>query len=267
MRKCFVGLLVFAGLVAGTVHAALDTYTLTGHAVVLDATGTSQELAAAQLLTPSSATNGLSVEGTALDVTAYKGTGLLVIGQGARSGESHTSTVAVVYGFTDSPATALYTSTQTTATAKTVGYEINFDTLKGTNAALYLKATLTNVAGDDNPMTGSAAIVKAAPYSATQTVTGSAFDLLQYKGYGTLQVSIGAEENGATNRVGIVTLQRATTSGGDYTTFTAVTNSTAAASFTRVPYEIGKGGRFIKAVYTSSNGTAPATVIFNAYGD
>jgi len=100
--------------------------------------------------------------------------------------------------------------------------------------------------------------------SAFTTVTGDAFDLLQYKGFATITVSHGAELGGATNRVSILSLQQTNTLSGGWSVYCAVTNSTASPTFTRIPFEIGKGGRFIRGVYTSTNANSAVSASINA---
>lgn len=251
-------------------NAALDTYALCQDVKVLDVSATALEKTDLLLLGPSSATNGESSAGSAIDCSAYEGYGLVVVGQGARSGAGHTSTVTVAYGFDESPATTLMVATQTTASAKFTSYEFDFDTLQGTNDALYLKATLANVAGDDTAMTGDAVLIYDAPRTDLQTITGPAVDTMDFKGYGTIVVSIGAPLTGSTNFSGIVYIQRAAASTGTWATVTNTTGTVAhsgnaAAAITRLPYEFGVGGRYIRAVFTTTNDAAGACVIINSF--
>lgn len=99
------------------------------------------------------------------------------------------------------------------------------------------------------------------------TITGSAFDLVGYKGFATITVSHGAEFNGATNRISIMTIQQTNTVSGGWSVLAAVTNVTASASFTRIPFEVGKGGRYIRGVYTSTNASSAVSASINAVSD
>jgi hypothetical protein len=103
--------------------------------------------------------------------------------------------------------------------------------------------------------------------SALTTVTGDAFDLLQYKGFATITVSHGAELNGATNRVSVLTIQQTNTASGGWSVYRSITNTTPFASFTRVPFEVGKGGRYIRCVFSSTNANSAASASINAFSD
>jgi len=103
-----------------------------------------------------------------------------------------------------------------------------------------------------------------------QTVTGSAVDTIDCKGYGTLVVSMGAPMQGNTNYIGVVVIQRAAASTGTWATVTNTTgtvthtgNTTGAV--TRLPYEFGAGGRYIRAVFTTTNDAAGACVTLNSF--
>lgn len=97
------------------------------------------------------------------------------------------------------------------------------------------------------------------------TVTGDAFDLMPYKGFATITVSHGPAFAGETNRISILSIQQTNTVAGGWAVYRAITNSTASASFTRVPFEVGKGGRYIRGVYTSTNGTTAVSSSLNAF--
>jgi hypothetical protein len=255
---------VFAMAGAGL---AFDT-SLTYHDQLLAAQAPTLEKDSVLLLGPVSATNGAAVAGTAVNVSTYAGKGLIVAGLGARSAASDTSTVSVVYGYTSSPTNALVTFTQTSATAKYEDYEIDFATLKGTNAALYVKATFTNVEGDATPMIGGAVLVFDKARAALQTVTGSAVATAKYKGFGTLVVSIGAPSLGATNFTGTVRIQSANASTGTWANVsgkTATATGNAAGAVTEIPYEMGAGKPYIRAVFTTTNDVAPVAVTINAF--
>lgn len=257
---------VFA-LAAVAVYAALDTHLLY-HEAFLPAQAATLENDSVLLLGPVSATNGLSSDGSAVDVSAYSGKGLLIGALGARSGDGHTSTVAVVYGFTDSPETALATYTQTTATAKFDDTEIDFGTLRGTNAALFLKATFTNVAGDDNPMIGGAVLVFDKARAAAQTITGSSVDTINYKSFGCIVVSLGAGTLGATNYTAAVQIQSAAASTGTWANVsgkTATLTGSSAGAVTVIPYEFGKGHRYLRAVVTTTNDVGPVAATIHSF--
>jgi len=252
--------------VAGAVWA-FDT-SLTYHDQMLAAQSATLQKDSLLLLGPVGATNGATVAGSAIDVSAYAGKGLVVVGQGARSADGDTSTVAIVYGFDSSPATALATYTQTTATAKYSSTEVDFATLKGTNAALYLKATLANVEGDDTAMIGGAVLIYDKARTAAQVITGDAVATAKYKGFGTLVVSIGAPSLGATNFSGVVTIQSAAASTGTWANVsgkTATATGNAAGAVTEIPYELGAGKPYIRAVFTTTNDVAPVAVTINAF--
>jgi hypothetical protein len=103
------------------------------------------------------------------------------------------------------------------------------------------------------------------------TITGSAVDTIDYKGFGTVVVSVGVTAN--TNRIesftNIVTIQKGTTSTGAWTTVTAVTNVyvTNTATYTRsaeLPIDLGAGGRYLRGTVTNKNDAAPVAVWINA---
>lgn len=266
MRVKFLNLIIPACLIAGVVHG-FDTG-LTYHDQMLPAQATTLDKSNILLLAPSGATNGLAVAGSAVDVSAYSGDALLVLGLGARTDANHTSQVFVVYGFDSSPATALTNSVQTSATAKFDSYAINFDTLKGTNAALYLKASFTNMAGTTTAMIGSASVVANTAKTEAQTITGSAVDTQKYKSFGTIVASISAPVLGKTNFVGTVQVQSSangSTSWANVSGKTATLTGNTTGTTTEIPYEFGAGHRYLRAVATSTNDAASFAVTINAF--
>jgi len=262
--RLMAALAVFA---AAGVALGFDTL-VTYHDQMLAAQSATLEKDSVLLLGPVSATNGAAVAGSAVNASTYTGKGLLITALGARSGAGDTSTVAVVYGPTSSPATALATYTQTTATAKYDDLEVDFATLKGTNATLYLKATFTNVEGDTNPMIGGAVLVFDKARAAAQVITGSAVATEKYKGFGTIVVSIGAPSLGATNFTGTVQIQSAAASTGTWANVsgkTATATGNAAGAVTEIPYEMGAGKPYIRAIFTTTNDVAPVAVTINSF--
>ena len=247
--------------------AALDTVLL-DHDAFVPAQASTLDKESVLLVGPVAVIGGgEAAAGTAVDVSEYAGYGRIVGGLGARSGEGHTSTVAVVYGFTSSPDTPLVTYTQTTATAKYESTEIDFATLKGTNAALYVKATFSNVAGDENAMVGGAVLVRDKARTALQTVTGSAVDTLGYHGNGCIVVQIGNAVLGATNFVGSFVVQ---SSANGSTAWTNVTGKVAlvrgaTGSATTIPYEFSQGSRYLRGVYTTSNDVASVSATIHSF--
>jgi hypothetical protein len=265
--KRFVSLIVAALIVATGAALAFDT-SLTYHDQMLAAQSATLEKDSLLLLGPVAHSNEGSTAGSAIDVSAYAGYGTVIGALGARSGAGNTNTVAIVYGYDSSPATALVTFTQTTATAKYEEYEVDFATLKGTNAALYLKATYTNVAGDDTNTIGGAVLVFDKARTAAQVITGSAVSTAKYKGFGTIVVSIGAPSLGATNFTGVVQIQSAAASTGTWANVsgkTATATGNAAGAVTEIPYELGAGNPYIRALFTTTNDVAPVAVTINSF--
>lgn len=226
---------------------------------ILPAQATTLEKTDLLLLGPVSNTNGGSTAGSAIDCSDYEGYGVVVGSLGARSADGDTSTVAVVYGFTTNPATALVTFTQTTATAKFESYEFDFDTLQGTNAALYLKATFTNVEGDDTPMIGSCALVYDAARTA-QTITGTGVDVSVYKGNATIVTAMGGAVNEASTYTNTVTIQHSASLGSGYTTLTNLAGTagteTVVGSTGEVdtfPIDLSRCHKYLRAVSVQEN--------------
>jgi len=219
------------------------------------------------LLGPVGNTNGASTAGSAINVSAYEGYGLIVMGQGARSGASHTSTVSVAYGFDSSPVTALTAATQTTATAKFTSYEFDFDTLQGTNAALYLKATFANVAGDANQMVGDAVLIVDAARSGSQTITGSAVDVSAYKGNAAFEFHCGSPINEATAFTNVVTIQHSANGSTGWATVTnlagtalVVTDTGATGQTTTIPCDMSRLHKYVRALSVQTGDVAPVGV-------
>lgn len=245
--------------VAMPARAALDASQAT-YVEILPAQASLLEKTDLLLLGPVSNTNGDSTAGSAIDVSAYEGKAIVINGLSARSGASHTSTVSVVYGFDESPATALVTSTQTTATALFDSYEFDFDTLQGTNAALYLKATFANVAGDSNAMLGASCLVYDAARSAAQSITGTGVDVSAYKGGGAFVVQCGGAVNESTNYTATVTLQHSASLASGYTTITNVAGTAGVLTLTGTTgsvqeYAVDMAGlhKYVRAVVSQTN--------------
>ena len=222
------------------------------------------------LLGPVGNTNGGSTAGIAINVTAYEGYGVIVAGLGARSAASDTSTVAIVYGFTSSPVTALMTFTQTTATAKFESYEFDFDTLQGTNAALYLKATFANVEGDTTPMIGSAVLVYDAA-RADQTITGSAVDVSAYKGNATIVSAMGGAVNEAAGYTNTVTIQHSANGSTGWATITNLAGTAATETVVGAtgevdtyPIDLSRLHKYVRAVSVQQHDVGSVGVILVA---
>ena len=208
----------------------------------------------------------MSTAGSAINVSTYAGKGLLVSSFGANA--ATTSTVAYVYGFDSSPATALVTHTQTTATAKFESTEIDFATLKGTHAALYLKATFENVEGDTSAALGSAVLIRNKARS-DQTITGRAIDIAAYKGNATLYVQTGAPMLSATSYTNLVTFQHATASTGTWVTVTnlagTVGSFTATAADTdQYAIDLARLNRYVRVTAVQKNDAGSVNAILVA---
>ena len=215
------------------------------------------------LLGPIGKTNKLGSTGSAIDVSTYEGKAIIVMGQGARTGAGHTSVVSVAYGFTSSPVTALAGATQNTATAKFTSYEFDFDTLQGTNAALYLRATFTNLVGDTTSMIGDAVLIYDAARTAAQTITGSAVDVSAYKGNAAFVFECGSPVNEATNFSNIVTVQHSTNGAANWQAITnlagtavAVTDTGSTGQTATRAYDLGRARKYIRAVSVQTNDAA-----------
>ena len=241
-------------------NAALDTYALTQHDQVLAAQATTLNQEAITLLAPQVIDAAGAVVGDTNTVTAYKGKALLVAG-------IETGTVTVLWGQTAATLGQLGTNTFD-GPATVEGVEVDLDTLKGTNAALFVRASATNSAATSNSF--ACGLIALTPRTALQTITGSAVDTMTYKGYGTIVVSIGTPLTGATNFSGTVSIQRAAASTGTWATVTNLTGTVTATgntagAVTRLPYEFGVGGRYIRAVFTTTNDAAPVCVTVNSF--
>ena len=94
------------------------------------------------------------------------------------------------------------------------------------------------------------------------TTTSTPIDLTDFIGYATIGVFHGAS---ATNAQSIVSVQQTNTTSGGWSVLRAVTNTADAASLTRIPLEIGSGGRWLRCVYTSTNGISGAAVFINGF--
>ena len=259
MKKLFITLCMLLCFILAA-QAALDTYALTDHDQVLAAQATTLQMESATLLAPQVIDAAGAVVGTTNDVTTYGGKCLLVAG-------IQTGTVTVLWGQSGAALGQLGTNTFD-GPAALEGVEVDLTTLRGTNAAIYVRASATNSAATSNAF--SCGLIKLTPRTALQTITGSAVDTMTYKGYGTIVVSIGAPLTGSTNFSGIVTIQRAAASTGTWATVTNVTGTVthtgnAVAAVTRLPYEFGVGGRYIRAVFTTTNDAADVCVTVNSF--
>ena len=227
---------------------------------ILPAQASTLEATDLLLLGPVSNVDAGSTAGSAINVSAYEGYALVVCGLSARVEANDTSTVAVVYGFTGSPATALVTFTQTTATAKFESYEFDFDTLQGTNAALYLKATSSNVEGHATTGTcGSAVLIYNAARS-DQTITGTGIDVSDYKGNAAFMVHCGGAVNEAAAYTNTVTIQHSATLNGTYTTLTNLAGTAGTKALVGVtgsvqtfPCDLGRANVYVRATSVQQN--------------
>jgi len=254
MKKILCAVIAVCAVCA---HAALDT-SLTYHDQVLAAQAPTLEQTVVTLLAPQTMDPGGNVIGTTNDVSVYAGKSIIAC-------SVSTGSVTVALGYAAATLTA--TSYTFTSSATIQSEEIDLDTIQGTNAAIYIRASCTNTS-EDTSNAVSVALVPLTARAALQTITGSAVDTVNYKGNGTIVVSIGAPVNGATNFSGLVTIQAAANSTGTYaavTNCTATATGNAAGAVTEIPYEFGKGGRYIRAVYTTTNDVAPVAVTLNAF--
>jgi len=259
MKRTIISAMIVVCFALGA-NAALDTYALTQHDQVLAAQATALEVSPTTLLAPQTVAEAGSASGEFVTLTAYKGKALL-------SASVSTGSVVVSLGYATNALTA--TNYTFTSGATVQGTEIDLDALIGTNAALYAQAVCTNTSADTTNAV-SAALFVMTPRTALQTITGSAVDTITYKGYGTIIVSIGTPLTGATNFSGTVSVQRAAASTGTWATVTNLTGTVTATgntagAVTRLPYEFGVGGRYIRAVFTTTNDAAPVCVTVNSF--
>jgi hypothetical protein len=244
-------------------RAALDTYALTYHDQVLAAQATTLERTVVDLFAPQPMDPGENTAGSFIDLTSYVGEALLVA-------SVDLGTMTVSLGYETNALTV--TNYAFTGTSDVQTATINLSTLRGTNAGLYAQAICTN-SSEDTTNSATACLVVGTPRAALQTITGSAVDTVNYKGFGTVVVSIGAPVNSATNFAATVTIQHAAASTGTYVTVTnsagsaliATASGNAAGAVTRLPYEFGKGGRYIRAVVTTTNDAAAVAVTLNSF--
>ena len=253
-------------MTAGAISFAADA-NLMKYVEILPAQSPTLEKVDVLLLGPVANTNLGSTAGSAIDVSAYEGYGVIVMGQGARSADGDTSTVSIVYGFDSSPATALVTATQATATAKFTSYEFDFDTLQGTNDALYLKATFANVEGDDTAMVGDAVLVVESARASEQTITGSAVDVAAYKGNATFVFECGSPVNESAAFTNIVTIQHSANGSTAWATCTnlagtamVVTDTGATGQTATLPMDLSRLRKYVRAVSVQYNDVAPVGV-------
>ena len=259
MKRMIISAMIVVCFALGA-NAALDTYALTQHDQVLAAQATTLNQEAITLLAPQVIDAAGAVVGDTNTVTAYKGKALLVAG-------IETGTVTVLWGRTAATLGTLGTNTFS-GPATIEGVEVDLDTLMGTNAAMFVRASATNSAATSNSF--ACGLIALTPRTALQTITGSAVDTMTYKGYGTIIVSIGTPLTGATNFSGTVSVQRAAASTGTWATVTNLTGTVTATgntagAVTRLPYEFGVGGRYIRAVFTTTNDAAPVCVTVNSF--
>ena len=259
MKRTVISTMIVVCFALGA-RAALDTYALTDHDQVLAAQATTLNQEAITLLAPQVIDAAGAVVGDTNTVTTYKGKALLVCGV-------ETGTVTVLWGRTAATLGTLGTNTFV-GPATIEGVEVDLDTLMGTNAAMFVRASATNSAATSNSF--ACGLIALTPRTALQTITGSAVDTMTYKGYGTIIVSIGTPLTGATNFSGTVSVQRAAASTGTWATVTNLTGTVTATgntagAVTRLPYEFGVGGRYIRAVFTTTNDAAPVCVTVNSF--
>jgi len=259
MKRTVISTMIVVCFALGA-RAALDTYALTDHDQVLAAQATTLNQEAITLLAPQVIDAAGAVVGDTNTVTAYKGKALLVAG-------IETGTVTVLWGRTAATLGTLGTNTFS-GPATIEGVEVDLDTLMGTNAAMFVRASATNSAATSNSF--ACGLIVLTPRTALQTITGSAVDTITYKGYGTIIVSIGTPLTGATNFSGVVSIQRAAASTGTWATVTNLTGTVTATgntagAATRLPYEFGVGGRYIRAVFTTTNDAAAVCVTVNSF--
>lgn len=196
------------------------------------------------------------------DVSTLEGYAIAVSSLGVTA--AATTKCEFAYGYTAASCTSvvMVAYTQTTATAVQDSYEFDFDTLQGTNSALYISATISLEDGSETNC-GFADIIYSAARSAAQTITGSGTDIAAYKGNATLWIQGGAPVNEATNFSNVITFQHATASTG---TFSTVTNlAGAAASFTltgssaittNYPIDLSRLHQYVRVVSVQTNDAA-----------
>lgn len=246
-------------------YAALDT-AATYHDSVIPAQSTTLIQTNVVLIAPGATTNNSSVtSGATKDISAYPGTGLLSVGFGTGIDASYTGTVTVIFS-TDTTVEQTNTFTHTGTTAGQIySIEVDFDTLQGTNAYLYVTGVYSVVCGEaeDTYAAASAQLTVGAARGAAQSITGSAVDTINYKGFGTIVVDVGTPLNGSAAYTNVVTIQHGVASTGAWTTVSSVTNT--AADVDEISYEFGKGGRYIRALVSTTNDAGPVSVTLNAF--
>jgi len=265
VKKLLISLAVFLPLVSFAMDANQMKYVeiLPAQAATLIQTNV-------VLLAPTGLTNNqTTATGGEVTLTAIPGTVLVSVGFGTGIDATYTGRVTVAYG----TASGVYTTTNTfTHTGTTAGkvhsVEVNLDTLRGTNAALYALASFSVVCGgaEDTRALASVTLTYGAA-RADQTITGSAVDKAGYKGNSTLWIQSGAPLNGSSAYTNLVTFQHATASTGTFVTVTNLAGTAAVFTFTGASaknesyqIDLAKLHKYMRVVAVQKNGAGSVDV-------
>lgn len=261
MRKMLI--LCVAALMAGSGFAALDTVLLY-HDAFLPAQAVAAEMDD-DAIVPSATFTTNAVWGAGVAKSGYKGIGIVTLVQAGNADAAYTNVAVIAQG----PDAATLTNVIATVahgenTLKTTAVEVDFDAL----TQAYWGVTFTAETDNAAAYSVSANVVSLKTPDGVTTNTGSYVDTINYKGTGCIVVSLGAGIQGSTSYTGTVYIQSAATSGGEYANVagkTATITGTDSGAVTVIPWEFGKGNRYLRAVFTTENDVGPVSATIHSF--
>jgi hypothetical protein len=250
-------------VLATSAFGALDMSTET-HDVALTARRTEPTDATATLVASQSFTTNATVASTGVAKASYSGIVRIVCAFAGNADAAYTNVATILQG----PSADVLTNAIATlshggdATAVKV-YSLDVSTL----TQAYFGVSFSGVTDNAAAYKFSASSLYDTVPAAGQTELGAVVDTIDYKGTGLIFVNVGPPDNAASTFAASAVVKSSATSGGSYTAVSGTTGTASGASggSIEIPYEFGKGNRYIKVEVTTTNGVAPFAASIHSF--
>jgi hypothetical protein len=264
-KRMMVGIAVMCAM-AGAVYAALDAYTLLQNAVLLSPQETSPTRTETALVSAQSKTSAWEVTSAIYTTSLFYGKAEVVAAFSGNDDASYTNALFLVTG-TNAALTHGTVTTQQLMGVEADAISVDASEIDFSTLSTYWAVRFVGDSANDKVARFSASLVHDSVPSATQTITGSAVDKMPFTGTANIIVSVAPPAKAAANFSGTVQIQSADASTGAWANVTGMTTTItgAAGGIGNIMYDTTGGKKYIRAVYTTTNDTAAASVIINSF--
>lgn len=264
MKKILIGIAALCAM-AGVAYAALDAYARLQNVVMLTPQETSATRTETAVVAASSYTTNWSVQSAIYTTSLFYGKADLVASFNGNDDAAYTNALFLLTS-TNAAMTHVVTTQQVFGVEadeiSVATSEIDFSDLSTYWAVRFVGET-------DNAKAArfSAKLIHSSVPSETQTITGSAVDKMPFTGTANIIVSVAPPAKGATDFAATVQIQSANATTGAWANVSGMSTTITGASggIGNIMYDTTGGKKYIRAVYTTTNDTAAASVIVNSF--